>query len=389
VATQPPEAEPEFRPNRWLGHVAEKTGQAIISAGTSLQGVGRRGADEAPSTEAEAGVPPAAAPVSSAAAPFAADGVGSSPDGAGAAATAAPSPADLAPPPAAPGAAASPAPATSPADLPVPLSPQDAGAGAPEKPRIDLRHSPVIAASASALLPGAGQAYNGQWAKGAGMLIGWGAATGGAFSVQRAMGDNVDLAGGMFFTGPTPGLMIAQMVRGWAAADGWQVLRREAGRPVTGVVLTYGTAWRGAKEGEDTVTGDLALAATGLSVDWVMEPGFSLGLDRTGYIRRPEGSVLFDTGARMAFGFFERSRLRPSLFVYGGLEVDTARQAAVPVAGQAGAGADLRWYLTPRYFVTVEGRGGVRGEELAWSSGAGLGLHLGRPGQGRPDGGEE
>ncbi|MCK6502598.1 caspase family protein [Myxococcota bacterium] len=349
------EAADEFRPNRWLGHVAEKTGQAIMSAGASLQGAGRKGTEE--------------------------------PTG---------SPTDPAPTPPAPEAATTPAPdaATGPtgaapaATLPPPLAPQDAGVGAPAKPRLDLRHSPVIAASASALLPGAGQAYNGQWAKGAGMLIGWGAATGGAFSVQRAMGDDLDGWGGMLFTGPTPGLMIAQMVRGWAAADGWQVLRREGGRPVTGVVLTYGTAWRTAAKGEATVTGDLALASTGLSVDWVMDPGFSLGVDRTGYVRRPDGSVLFDTGARMAFGFFERSRLRPSLFVYGGLEVDSDPQAPSPVAGLAGAGADLRWYLTPRYFVTVEGRGGVRDDDLAWSSGAGLGLHLGRPGQGRPERGE-
>ncbi len=252
---------------------------------------------------------------------------------------------------------------------------------------LDLRHSPVIASSASFVIPGAGQFYNGQWAKGAAFLGSWAVTTGGAFGVHAASNDQMGAWGGMLWTGPTPWLMGAQIVRGWAAADAWQFHKQESVRPVTGVTVSYSTLWALGKDSPAaTATVDgVAIGATGLAVDWVMDPGFSLGLDRTGYLRRPDGTVVVDTGLRMMFGFFERSRVRPGLLLYAGLEVDGQRDSLVPVQGLAGGGANLRWYLTPRYFVEAEGRLGTQGDQLTQAAGLGFGVHLARPGQGRPD----
>lgn len=235
----------------------------------------------------------------------------------------------------------------------------------------DLRHSPAIAVGASLLLPGAGQAYNGQWARGGAMFGGWLLVTGGSLSLAELRGEDRTTWGGMVAQGLTPGLMLAHGLRGWAAADAWQHHRQEARRPVEGLALSYGGAW--ALDGEGA-------SAPGLSADWIIEPGFSLGLDRTGVRQRASGSWLFDSGARLGFGLTERGRLRPGLFVYGGLRLDTGIDGAIPVVGRTGLGGNLRAYLTPRYFLELEGRVGTRGAEPELDMGGGFGLHFGRPG---------
>lgn len=244
---------------------------------------------------------------------------------------------------------------------------------------VDLRHSPAIAAAASALLPGAGQAYNGQWTRGAAMFGGWALTTGGSFSIARARGDSLDGWGGMMAGGLTPGLMMAQGLRGWAAADAWQYHRNEASRPVTGLVLGYGTLWHLSEASPQTA----GIASAGLSADWVIEPGFSLGLDRTGFLTRPNGSLLMDTGTRLTWGITERGRLRPGLFVYGGVHLDTALTRAIPVEGRVGLGTQLRAYMTPRYFLEIEGRAGRRGQTSELNAGGGFGLHFGQAGAAR------
>jgi len=240
----------------------------------------------------------------------------------------------------------------------------------------DLRHSPAIAAAASALLPGAGQAYNGQWTRGAAMFGGWALTTGGSFSIARARGDSLEGWGGMMAGGLTPGLMMAQGLRGWAAADAWQHHRNEGRRPVTGLVLGYGTLWHLSEASPQTA----GIASAGLSADWVIEPGFSLGLDRTGFLTRPDGSLLIDTGTRLTWGITEQGRFRPGLFLYGGLHLDTALDRSIPVLGRAGLGAQLRAYLTPRYFLETELRAGQRGEDPEVNAGGGFGLHFGQAG---------
>ncbi|MCB9778235.1 MAG: caspase family protein [Alphaproteobacteria bacterium] len=267
-------------------------------------------------------------------------------------------------------------------EAPEVVAPPDRGERAPREGGLDLRHSPVIGAGASLLLPGAGQAYNGQWVKGGAMLGTWALATGGSFGIQAATKDTLDGWNGTFL-GITPGAMFAQAVRGWAAADAWQFHKQERYRPVTGVALGYSTAWRGADEGDPTVYGDVAIDATGLTLDWTMSPGFSLGIDRTGYLARPDGTVIVDTGARMTFALWERGRIRPGLFLFGGLEIDSAAEASKAVQSQAGFGGNLRWYVTPRYFVELEGRGTWAEEALRASTAAGFGVHFGAPGQGR------
>jgi len=399
----------DFQPHHILNQAAEKTGQLATNLGNHLMDLGRRGdaAGQEPaapeSTAPESSAPESSAPESSApesTAPESTAPESTAPETADAqepALLAIPADQPQPPPPGRPESADSPerpgsaaplAPALQPrADNLAPVSSVagdtvDSSMSLHRGP--DLRHSPVIAATASALLPGAGQAYNGQWAK-AGLALGsWAIATGGTLSIQRSMGNDLPGWGGMLFTGPTPGLMLAQGIRGWATADGWQHIKQEQERPVTGLVLGYGTAWHTADGKADAVLGDLAIASTGLTLDWVMEPGFSLGIDRTGYLRRPDGTVIVNTGTKMSFALLERSRLRPALFVYGGLEMDTRSQALVPVKGLVGGGADLKWYMTPRYFVELEGRGGLYDNQMRWSTGGGLGMHFGHPGQGRP-----
>ena len=238
---------------------------------------------------------------------------------------------------------------------------------------LDLRHNAVVAALASTALPGAGQAYNGQWVKGAAFLVPY-ASFMGASAATRGL----DAWQGTLWTGPTGGAMAARMLMGWAAADAWQHHRQDAMRPIEGVTLGYGTAWAAGAE----------LSSTGLNLDWISEPHFSVGLDRSGWFQTPAGVGQANLAARMMFAPWDEGRLRPALLLSGGFVLDTLSQQALANAGPsahrvdlhsaAGVGLDLRWYATPRYFLELDARAQIERGEVHGVYGGGLGFHLGR-----------
>jgi Caspase domain len=245
-------------------------------------------------------------------------------------------------------------------------------AGRTEVNDLDLRNNGVVAALASSALPGAGQAYNGQWVKGVAFLVPW-ASFMGASTASR----DLENWQGTLWTGPTKAAMAARMTLGWAAADALQYHRQDAMRPVEGVTLGYGTAWADGAE----------LATTGLSLDWISEPHFSVGLDRSGWFQTPQGVGQANLAARMMFAPWDKGRLRPALLVSGGFVLDTLSKQALIDAGPsahrvdlhsaAGVGLDLRWYATPRYFLELDARAQIERGEVHGVYGGGLGFHLG------------
>ncbi|MBN1335839.1 MAG: caspase family protein [Deltaproteobacteria bacterium] len=227
---------------------------------------------------------------------------------------------------------------------------------------LDLRHSPWIAAGASAVVPGAGQAYNGQWAKGALLFGGTTALVGGGLLWR---GENEASSGSL--TGPNLATLLGMTLYGYSIADAaWQVRRREEVRPRTGIVASTQTAW-GSGEG----SGDWP-ATTGIAVDWILQPGFSLGLDRTGVLTQEDGDRVFGTGGRMALGLDNGDRFRPGMFLAVGMRAGGG-DGVRPVVG---AGADLRWYLTPRFLCSLELREELDGGDANLLLGGGLGVHL-------------
>ncbi len=227
---------------------------------------------------------------------------------------------------------------------------------------LDLRHSPWIAGGASALVPGAGQAYNGQWVKGALLFGGTTALVGGGLLWR---GETEASSGSL--TGPNLATLLGMTLYGYSIADAaWQVRRREDVRPRTGIVVSTETSW-GSGEG----TGDWP-AATGIGVDWIIQPGFSLGLDRTGVLTEEDGDRVFGTGGRMTLGLDNGDRFRPGVFLAVGMRAGGG-DGVRPVVG---AGAHLRWYLTPRFLCSLELREELDGSEADLLLGGGLGVHL-------------
>lgn len=257
---------------------------------------------------------------------------------------------------------------------------------------LDLRHSPLIAGGASALLPGAGQFYNRQW--GRGMLY---------------MGSFIALSGGAIAGNPTAeirGMMAGQdflrlsalMVYGASIADAAQGARGGPWtRPAHGLALSTNGAWA-IGQPWDTPT------VAGLSLDVPVAPGISVGADRVGWTYRPDaGEHLFGLGTRASFTL-DQPRLVPGAFLAVGLRVAVSEEtmgdpssAAQLLADDAlssaalsegailtpvvGAGGSLRWYVAPAYFVQWEARlesGLSHGQEaLSLQLGGGIGVHLG------------
>ena len=226
---------------------------------------------------------------------------------------------------------------------------------------LDLRHSPVVAGLASGVLPGTGQVYNGQWVKGGAFLLGFAATAGGAFGLSALNGaTEAGLA-----LGPPPTRALAAMVWGWSIADAsWNVHRREGFRPREGVAVSYAGRW---------APGD-APAGSGFAADWILEPGFSVGLDRVGTARDDAGNGWGSLGARLMFAA-EGDRLRPGAFVSSAVVLDAT--GGSPVRAVTGAGGNLRWYATPRYFLETDLRAELEEKVVRPVGGLGLGVHFG------------
>ena len=244
---------------------------------------------------------------------------------------------------------------------------------------VRLRQRTGVAGALSAVVPGAGQAYTGRWGAGLAFLAGTTAFAGGGYTLSLLAADGSVESGAL--TGPTPLTLFGTALYGWAIADAVHGVHRRPGRPVTGVTLGAETLW----------TADVGFPhTTGLSVDFVVVPGLSLGLDRLGFLKRPDGVAVVGAGARVGLAL-EAGRLRPG--VYAALGSRTYFEVEPPsdldwvgtIPGREetwsstvyAAGAQVRWYTTRRYFVQVEVRGEQEAGVSSLSAGGGLGVHLG------------
>jgi len=69
--------------------------------------------------------------------------------------------------------------------------------------------------------------------------------------------------------------------------------------------------------------------------------------------------------------------LRPGVFVASGLRAGQTKDDQNSVRMVLGAGGTVRYYLTPRYYVSYEARYEIDGGEGGFVQGGGVGVHLG------------
>lgn len=236
--------------------------------------------------------------------------------------------------------------------------------------RDDLRHSPLIAGGASVLVPGAGQLYNGQWVKGGLLFAGTFAFLGGSLVSADDTFFNGSITGPDFFR------LTAAMLYGVAVADAaYEARRDEPFRPMRGVTVSTAAHWSG-----EFGPGTPYIA--GVNVEWLAAPNLSVALDRVGWTRTPDGRSNWNFGSRFELSFLEGKRWRPGAFVAIGARVRTdparADEGATELFGVAGGGLNLRWYVTPRYFLEYETRVETEGDSPIFLFGGGLGVHFGR-----------
>lgn len=222
--------------------------------------------------------------------------------------------------------------------------------------RLGLGSSPVVAGGASMVIPGAGQLYNRQFAKGAAYL----AATAGLVSMAFAPGEQID---------PSVGPLLGLALWGASVADAaYQVHRYEKERPRRGATLSVGGAFGGAAWPRHY----------GLSADLMVGHGFSFGLDRVGYTPIGDGYDLA-VGSRMMMAFVEGQRWRPAGFVAMGYRHGQAPGTSVRLSRVVfGVGANMRYYVVPRYFTEIEARYEQSGEHSGLVTAVMFGTHLGR-----------
>ncbi|MFT4627720.1 MAG: TM2 domain-containing membrane protein YozV [Myxococcota bacterium] len=232
-----------------------------------------------------------------------------------------------------------------------------------------LGHSPGIAGVSSIAVPGAGQLYNGHVLKGLAYFVATSSLMAGTI-----VGSETRIA-------PTLWPLVGATLWGASVADAtYNVHRREDKRPRRGVPLSAS----GSFSSDPTFPWHL-----GASADLMLRPGLSIGLDRVGVSTYRDRGWDMHAGSRLMVAG-EGERVRPGAFLAFGvrhgrdqldplpqrtLESVTDRRLTRTVFG---AGANLRYYVVPRYFTEVEGRWERDGEQQGWRAGVGLGVHLGR-----------
>lgn len=230
----------------------------------------------------------------------------------------------------------------------------------PEAPSRPSPRHPHVAGLASTLIPGAGQAYNDQWFKGGMFLVGSITTAGSIFGYDNVRVDSTGVPGMATVVGP--------LVWGWSIADAVH----HAGngrlvRPRQGMSLGYAA-------GLDTA----GLQSRTLSADWMLDDTFSLGIDESGAVWRPNGDITWVTGVRGSLALGQSDRWRPALLAGVGAASDQSTWDPV-----VSVGGELRYYPTPRFFMVGRARGVVSGQgqlpaELVGGTSLGMGIHLGR-----------
>lgn len=225
--------------------------------------------------------------------------------------------------------------------------------------QLNLANSPVVAAGASLVIPGAGQVYNHQPWKGAGYF-----AVTAALMAGVILNPTEDQLGQGFW--PTLGAGV------WGAsiADAaYNVHRRERHRPELGGVLSWSGQFGGRVQARHY----------GVSADLMLRKNLSIGLDRVGFTRAPEGAWDIHAGSRLMLTTTGR-RWRPHALIAVGIRHgrQPGDQDILATRAVFSAGGGLRYYVVPRYFLELEARWERDGQRSGLTSGVGLGFHLGR-----------
>ncbi len=236
----------------------------------------------------------------------------------------------------------------------------------------DLKNRRGIAAGASLAIPGTGQMYTGRWADGLGFLLGTSLLNGGVWTATAFGRPETFEAGGV--TGPNLLTWAGIALYAWNVHDASYGAKKRRHpdlafhRPSTGLTMSLETVWHD----------DPGLPhASGAAVDWIVVPGFSVGLDRTGYIQDTQTQVGdVRMGGRAMFGV-DTKHFRPAAFVAAGVALRTGDE--VRWREILGVGGNVRYYPTPRYFMQYEGRlefDPARDAPI-FTNGLGLGVHIG------------
>jgi len=240
---------------------------------------------------------------------------------------------------------------------------------------LNLGESPTVAGGLSLLVPGGGQLYNGQRTKAVGYFLGTAAFVGGGtvFSLGK---DDVRTGG--------VAAAIGFSLWGASIADAVQhVHMNERHRPRTATAIGWSTGWS-----DDT------RAHTGLMVEVTPVEHLSLGLDRTGYTRHPNGGWDVHLGSRLVFAL-EGERFRPGVFVSYGLRLGRTgldlpdnvvpSQRPIVLRGVIGGGMMVRYHTTTRYFIELDARVERDGYDVRGVAGIGMGVLIGRNTTPEPD----
>ena len=229
----------------------------------------------------------------------------------------------------------------------------------------DMRHSPLMAGAFSTGLPGVGQLYNGEPWKAALYFGGTFAFLGTSLLVP---GSSPEFWTGSI-TGPNFLRLGAAMFYGAAIADAaYSAQSRESFRPVKGLTVATHADWNA------LVTAETPWVA-GVDIDWVIVKGVSAGLDRLGWTRSPDGVGTVNFGSQFGVAI-EGRHVRPGAFAALGFRMH-AVPGDVSWMPVVGAGANVRWYITPRYFIEHEARVETEGGPVQFVYGGGLGIHFG------------
>lgn len=217
--------------------------------------------------------------------------------------------------------------------------------------------APLIA-GASSIVPGGGQIYNGQPFKAA-VYFGSTAALLSGAAIAAPDGVRPNLAFGLGL-----GLWTAAVADALHHAD-----PRRHERPITGVTVSTGLGWAEAA--------DVPWAAA-VTADAIVRDGLSIGLDRVGVIGVGDAGSALHAGSRLMLAW-EWGRLRPGAFAAVGIRHgDTLSGDLAATRFVYGGGVDVRYYVTPRWFLDGEARFEQDARVAAAATAIGCGVHFGR-----------
>lgn len=261
----------------------------------------------------------------------------------------------------------------------------------------DLRHSPMIGGGISAIVPGGGQFYNREWLKGALFMGGTFLLFGGSVFVP----DNTFFTGSV--TGADPLALGAAMAYSSAIADAAHSANpSEQKRPRGGFTMSTSASW-------DPSFGVTSPWVAGLSGEWLVHPNVAIGIDRLGWTRSDEEESRVNFGSKITFSI-DGEKWKPGVFVAAGGRIITAGAPAEGptglrarstgdtdgalvdesgeterpaddlsrLVGVAGAGATVRYYVSPRFFLESEMRIEAEDARPLFLFGGGVGLHFGK-----------